>query len=50
LEQEALEKLDVEALQSLAQSYLPADYSGRGGLRIQQVSGDLVEAPMPEVE
>jgi hypothetical protein len=50
LDQDALKKLGVPELQALAQSYAPADYSGRGGLRTQQITGDLVEAPMPEAE
>jgi hypothetical protein len=50
LEQEALQKLGVPELKALAGSYAPADYSGRGGFRTQQVTGDFVEAPMPEAE
>lgn len=41
----ALQKLDVAELRALQAEFTPADYSGRGGLRVHSaLSGDLIPA------
>ena len=40
----ALQKLDVAELRALQAEFTPADYSGRGGLRVHSAGSDLVPA------
>lgn len=44
LPESALKKLDLNELRSLQAEFTPADYSGRGGVRNQALSGDLIPA------